>query len=147
MYLIDANIKFDSREVLVVLQVIRRDLVKSLRKKRPDMADNFENVVLQKDNAPSHTANRTQLEIDFLDLLRVDHPPYSPDLAPLDFAYFPKLNKHLRGTRFQDREEIRYAIRSFNKTLNTVWIKDVFEKWVKRHRKCISHAGEYFENE
>ena len=123
MYLIEANIKFDSREVLVVLQVIRRDLVKSLRKKRPDMADNLENVVLHQDNAPSHTANRTQLEIDLLDFQRVDHPPYSPDLAPLDFAYFPKLKKHLRGTRFQDREEIRYAIRSFNKTLNIVWLR------------------------
>ena len=129
------------------MQVIRRDLVKSLRKKHPDMADNLENVVLHQDNAPSHTAKSTQLEIDLLDFQRVDHPPYSPDLAPLDFAYFPKLKKHLRGKQYQDREEIRYAIRSFNKTLNTVWFKEVYEKWVKRHQKCISHAGEYFEKE
>ena len=89
MYLIEAK----STDVL---QVIRRNLVKSLRKKRPDMADDLENVVLHQDNAPSHTANRTQLEIDLLDFQRVDHPPYSPDLAPLDFAYFPKLKKRLR---------------------------------------------------
>ena len=111
------------------------------------MADNLENVVLHQDNAPSHTAKSTQLEIDLLDFQHVDNPPYSPDLAPLDFAYSPKLKKHLRGKRYQDREEIRYAIRSFNKTLNTVWFKEVYEKWVKRHRKCISHAGEYFEKE
>ena len=75
---------------------MHRDLVKSLRKKRPDMADNLENVVLHQDNAPSHTAKSTQLEIDLLDFQCVD-PPYSQDLAPLDFAYFPKLKKHLRG--------------------------------------------------
>ena len=55
------------------------------------MADNLENVVLHQDNAPSHTAKSTQLEIDLLDFQCVDHPPYSPDLALLDFAYFPKL--------------------------------------------------------
>ena len=31
--------------------------------------------------------------------------------------------------------------------LNTVWFKEVNEKWVKRHHKCINFAGEYFEKE
>ena len=31
--------------------------------------------------------------------------------------------------------------------LNTVWFKEVYEKWVKRHQKCINYAGEYFEKE
>ena len=29
--------------------------------------------------------------------------------------------------------------------LNTVWFKEVYEKWVKRHQKCITYSGEYFE--
>ena len=31
--------------------------------------------------------------------------------------------------------------------LNTVWFKEVYEKWVKRHQKCIDYAGEYIEKE
>ena len=38
------------------------------------MADNLENAVLHQDNAPSHTASHTQLEIDLLDFQRPDHP-------------------------------------------------------------------------
>jgi hypothetical protein len=31
----------------------------------------------------------------------VSHPPYSPDLAPCDFALFPKLKMKLKGWRFE----------------------------------------------
>ena len=36
----------------------------------------IENVILHQDNAPPHTANTTQLEIDVLGFQRVDHSPY-----------------------------------------------------------------------
>lgn len=128
-------------------KVVRRDLLHALRKKRRHLADNLENVVLHQDNAPSHTAVHTQLEIDVLGFQRVEHPPYSPDLAPLDFAYFPKLKSHLRGNHFQDRDEIRFAIRNFNRGIDSQWYRGVYDKWVKRHQKCITCAGEYFEKE
>lgn len=51
------------------------------------------------ENAPSHTAARTQLEVDVLGLQRAAHPPYSPDLAPQDFDYIPQVKSHLRGKR------------------------------------------------
>ena len=35
----------------------------------------------------------------------MDHPPYSPDLAPSDFFYSEK-KRQLKGRRFQDRDEI-----------------------------------------
>lgn len=132
---------------VVSFQTIRRDLMNALRKKRPALYNNIENVILHQDNAPSHTAARTQLEIDVLGLQRAAHPPYSPDLAPLDFSYFPQLKSHLRGNRFQDREELMYAIQEFNRSLDSGWFSDMFQKWVKRHRKCIVHNGEYFEKE
>ena len=99
------------------------NLVHALRKKRPILYNNFENVILHQDNAPSHTAARTQLEIDVLGLQRAAHPPYAPDLAPLDFDLFPQ----------------------FNRSLVSGWFGDMFQKWLKRHRKCIAHNGEYLE--
>jgi hypothetical protein len=49
------------------------------------------NVVLQQDGAPAHTANTTQAflsqKIDFW--LKTMWPPYSPDVNPLDYAFWP----------------------------------------------------------
>ena len=109
--------------------------------------NDIENVVLHQDNALPHTANTTQLEIDVLGFQRVDHPPYSPDLAPLDFKYFPELKNHLRGTRFHSRDEIMNAILSFNRTLPQKWFEEMYSSWLDRHRKCVAHGGEYFEKE
>nr|XP_034307818.1 histone-lysine N-methyltransferase SETMAR-like [Crassostrea gigas] len=61
----------------------------------------------KKDNAPSHTAEQTKLELDLLGFSRISHPPYSPDLAPMDFALFPYLKAELRGQRFSDLEELK----------------------------------------
>ena len=30
----------------------------------------------------------------------LEHPPYSPDLAPCDFFLFPKLKEVIKGTHF-----------------------------------------------
>ena len=128
-------------------KVIRRDLLNAIRKKRPELINEIENVVLHQDNAPPHTANTTQIEIDVLGFQRVDNPPYSPDLAPLDFKYFPELKNHLRGTRFHSRDEIMNAILSFNRTLPQKWFDEMFTTWLDRHRKCVAHGGEFFEKE
>ena len=66
---------------VVSFQTIRRDLMNSLRKRRPYLYDSAENVILNQDYGPSHTAAMTQLEINVLGLQRAVHPPYLPDRA------------------------------------------------------------------
>ena len=44
---------------------------------------------------PSYNVARIQLEINVLGLQRAVHPPYTPDLAPLDIIYFLQLKSHL----------------------------------------------------
>jgi hypothetical protein len=39
-------------------------------------------------------------------IMKLDHPPYSPDLAPCDFWLFPKLKTALKGHRFSDIADI-----------------------------------------
>jgi hypothetical protein len=36
----------------------------------------------------------------------MEHPPYSPDLAPNDFWLFSKIKSALKGQRSQDIEDI-----------------------------------------
>jgi histone-lysine N-methyltransferase SETMAR len=70
------------------LKVLTR-LQDSVRRKRPGLWP--DKWILQHDNAPAHDA------LGFLEFLaknsitKMDHPPYSPDLAPCDSRRFPKL--------------------------------------------------------
>jgi hypothetical protein len=37
----------------------------------------------------------------------LQHPLYSPDLAPCDFYLFPKVKSTLKGTNFQSVDEVK----------------------------------------
>jgi len=91
-------------------QVLRRDLTNAIMKKRP--GDAIEELLFHQDNAPSHRATDTLMTIDFVGYERINHAPYNPDLAPMDFAVFPRLRGELHGRRFKTLDELRLAVRS-----------------------------------
>lgn len=132
---------------LICFQVVRRDLIQALRKKRPGMAQELENIILHQDNAPAHTAVQTTLEIDLLGFERISHPPYSPDLAPMDFALFPAIKSQLRGMKFDNLGELKLEVSRIISKFDKQWFQNVFKSWVQRHEKCISCDGRYFEKE
>jgi len=135
------------RASIFLFKVIRRELINAIRKKRPEMLVNLENIYLHKDNAPAHTASATSLELDVLGLNRIAHPPYSPDLAPMDFSVFPAIKSELRGIRFEDLVQLRSRVMSIIATFKSDWYRNVFAKWVMRHEKCVRCEGRYFEKE
>ncbi len=52
---------------------------------------------LHMDNASSHTTQVTRTFLLQSKTKVMIHPPYSPDLAPSDFWFYPRLKKPLRG--------------------------------------------------
>ena len=44
----------------------------------------------------------------------IEHPPYSPDIAPSDFYLYLRLQNYLRGVRVRTAEEIKEAISDRN---------------------------------
>jgi len=48
-------------------------------------------VLFLHDNTPAHRALATQKKLTYLGFLFLDHPPYSPDLAPSYYHLFPGL--------------------------------------------------------
>jgi len=58
------------------------------------------------DNALGHRALATQKKLAYLSFHCLDHPPYSPDLAPSDYHLFPELKKQLQGRHFSSDEEV-----------------------------------------
>jgi len=57
-------------------------------------------VLFLQDNAPAHRTLATQKKLDYLGFQWLDHPPYSPDLAPTDYHMFPGLKKIIEISPF-----------------------------------------------
>ena len=70
-------------------------------------------------------------------------PPYSPDLAPSDFWFFPKL----RGCHYEIIEEMKEAVTKVIDTLTQEDFHGVFYQLLERYSKCIAAGGGYFEGD
>jgi len=55
---------------------------------------------------PAHRALATQKKQAYLGFQFLDHPPYSPDLAPSDHHLFPGLKKQLKVRHFSSDAEV-----------------------------------------
>ena len=102
-------------------------------------------LLLHHDNAAAHRAAATQ---DFLNgerIQQLDHPPYSPDLAPCDFFVFLFVKSKLCGMRFNTPD---LAVKAFLEHIEAIpqleWAS-MFQKWFHCMQNCIDTAGEYFE--
>jgi histone-lysine N-methyltransferase SETMAR len=82
-------------------------------------------ILFHHDNARPHTARATQERIQELQWELLEHPLYSPYLAPSDFHLFGPLKNHLRGRRFADDEEVDTEVR----------------KWLRQQSKDLYAAG------
>ena len=57
-------------------------------------------VLFLHDNVPTHRAFAHQKKLAYLGFQCLDHPPYSPDLAPSDYHLFPGLKKTIKRSSF-----------------------------------------------
>lgn len=77
-----------------------------VRRRGPDMWKNA-SWILHQDNAPTHTALSVKKYLAKNNITVMEHPPYSPDLAPCDFFFFPKVKFALKGTRFESVDTVK----------------------------------------
>jgi histone-lysine N-methyltransferase SETMAR len=102
-------------------------------------------ILFLQDNASPHTANVTLAKLKELAFTLLDHPPYSPDLAPSDYHLFPKLKKHLKGTRFASTDDVIRSTEEFFADLPADFFLEGIEKLETRSNKCIELKGDYVE--
>jgi len=77
----------------------------------------------------------------------LEHPAYSPDLAPNDFFLFPKIKEILKGMHFDDIGDIRSNTMAALKDIPQNQFQNCFEGWTRRWHRCIASQGEYFEGD
>ncbi|GBO28562.1 hypothetical protein AVEN_190319-1 [Araneus ventricosus] len=81
------------------------DVGGEIRRKRPEKWAANDWFLLH-DNAPPHRALIVKNYLATHRVTTLEHPPYSPDLAPTDFYLFPRLKMKLKGHRFVDSDEV-----------------------------------------
>jgi len=112
---------------------------------RPGMCESGDWFLLH-DNALSHNMTIVKQFLAQWKVTVLDHPPYSPDLAPADYFFSPKVKFHLKGHLFDSILDIQKAMTS---TLNTT-AKDDFYKGIQKlydHANlCVQLEWMYVEN-
>lgn len=104
-------------------------------------------IVLLHDNARPHVAHRTRDLITSYGWEQLDHPPYSPDLAPSDYHLFLHLKKHLGGQRYDgdDDDDVKMAVLQWLANQAPGFYEDGIQKLVVRYDKCLNIGGNYVE--
>jgi hypothetical protein len=72
----------------------------------------------------------------------MDHPPYSPDLAPADFWLFPKLKSVLKGKRFLD-VDIKSPVEKILTVIPVQDFRNCSEQRPKFWEHCKELEGDY----
>ena len=116
--------------------------LKNFRKKRPKMA--ARDWWFHWDNAPVHTATVVQNWLAARGIQVLELPPYSPDLAPADFFYFPKIKKELAG-RHLTAKDFKKTWEGVAATVTKEDFAAAFRCWLERSEKCVSIGGDYVE--
>ena len=83
-------------------------LGRAIRDKRPELYRS--GFILHQDNAPVHVSRVVKQTMSDLNIEPLQRPLYRPDLAICDFNLFATVKDHLRGRKFESREELGTAI-------------------------------------
>jgi len=87
----------------------------------------------------------TQKKLAYLGFQCLDHPPYSPDLAPSHYHLFPGLEKQLKGRYFSSDAEVIAAAETWLDGQHPELFFSGLQNLEQRAKKCIELRGEYVE--
>jgi histone-lysine N-methyltransferase SETMAR len=75
----------------------------------------------------------------------LEHPQYSPYLAPSDFHLFGPLNHHLSTEHFPDDKPVKREVTTWFQQQPKEFYAAGFQGLVKRWDKCLNVQGDYAE--
>jgi len=118
------------------------ETIKNLRQRVCRVRRSTSPILLLHDNAGPHTARAA---IDALGTLKFEvlsHPPYSPNWAPSDIHFFPRLKRDIKGTHFTSDDEVKQAVTSWIKQRTPQFFIEGMRKLVLLWEKCIERQGD-----
>lgn len=127
------------------LEVLKR-LQARVRRVRPEL-HRSKSWILHHDDAPAHSCILVRDWIAKNGIITIEHPPYSPDLAPCDFFLFPKIKKDMKDHHWGSRDEVEAVTTRSLQGVTSEEFDQCFKQWQHRWKKCIRLNGEYFEGD
>jgi histone-lysine N-methyltransferase SETMAR len=112
-------------------------LDEKIHEKRPGLQN--KKIIFHHDNSPAHKWAMGKLRDLHYELL--EHPHYSPDLAPSDFSLFPKLKLFFTGQRFSSKQEVTAAVEGYFADLTKNHYRDGIMALEHHWNKRISLKG------
>ena len=110
-------------------------------KRRPTTG--VSSFLIHMDNAPCHNSRITKEYLRQYNFNRLEHPPYSPDLAPCDFHLFGWMKSHYANTLCKSIEDAEKQISNWVDSIPKGTRISTFINWIKRLEKCIEIGGDY----
>ena len=121
------------------------NLKAAIQEKSPSIT-NRHGVVFHQDNARQHVS------VKFLQILKgfgwdvLNHPPYSPDMAPSDFHLFRSLQHFLLGKRLTFVSDVLNNLDKFFEAKSEEFYRRGIEKLYERWEQIIKNNGQYIIN-
>jgi transposase len=116
-----------------------------VRRKRPELWRN--GWILHQDNAPAHNVLFVKQYLANHKITVLEHPPYSPGLAPCDFYLFPKIKLVLKETHFLLVEDVKAKMMEILNSFSERDLQNCFEYWQHRMQLCVNSEGNYLEED
>ena len=118
-----------------------RELRQTIKSKR--LGKLTKGVLLQQVNVPAHKSLVAMSAVYDCGFELIDHPPYSPDLAPSDDFLFPNLKKHLAGKRYEIDDDVISAVEDFFESQEDNFYATGNRALQHRWKKCVDRRGDY----
>jgi len=119
-------------------------LAEEISKKRPYTGHGRRPVKLLHDNAKPHVSKVVRGTLTTLGWEVLDHPAYSPDLAPSDYHLFRSMQNALQDVRFRNVAEIRKWVDDFIASKEEHFFAEGIHQLPEKWRKVLENNGEYF---
>jgi len=119
-----------------------KPLVTAIEDVRPTLG--CKNLKFHHDNARPHVHSSVKTYLKEQNFIIMEHPPYSPDLAPSDFWLFDYIKKRL--TTQPNAESLIKQISEIVNSIPKDEYNKTFIKWKERMELCIKNQGNYFEH-
>lgn len=103
----------------------------------------WENVILQHDNARPHISDHTMRFLESKNCQLLHQAPYSPDLNVLDRMVFPKLEMKRCKISFQSQEDLQLFLDEELRTLTPDVMKNALEMLIVHCKSVIEYEGSY----
>jgi histone-lysine N-methyltransferase SETMAR len=112
-------------------------MIQEVESQRPECG--VRDMYLLHDNARPHVHSNVRNFLESKGLKEIDHPPYSPDLAPCDFWLFDYIKE-----RLDDEESAETLARSITNVLSSIPVSEyrkTFKKYIDRLELCVLAEG------